>query len=380
MPPAASPVTAAAAAAGNVPFKTWFDAARYHHLADHLAAITPGFDRTRFLALTLEGIEQRELMDRLHQTADAFAATLPGDYKTQLTVLRALAPHINHNFVGICLSDFVARHGRASAHYEVSLDALRFFTPFGSAEFAVRPFLEADLARTLAIMQSWSRDPDAHVRRLASEGSRPRLPWGLRLSALVRDPAPVAPILEQLKADSSPYVRKSVANHLNDITKDHPAWVIERVTAWDRAHPDTAWIVRHALRTLVKAAHPPALTLLGVGAAPRLEVSRFIATPRRLTLGGHLTLAATLTSNSPRPQRLVVDYVMHYARPGKPASAKVFKWKTLDLAPHATVGLTKRQLIRDFSTRRHHSGRHRLELQINGRRLAECAFTLQHNA
>jgi len=360
----------------NSPLKLWFDEARYRHLADSLTQLSPRFDRARFLALTLDNLAQRELLDRLHQTALAFAATLPGDYLAQLAVLRELAPRIGHNFVAICLSDFVAREGLAPAHFQRSLDALKFFTPFGSAEFAVRPFLVQDLPRTLAIMETWSRDPDEHVRRLASEGSRPRLPWGQRLTALVDDPSPAAPILEQLKADPSLYVRKSVANHLNDITKDHPAWVIARVTAWDRAHPGTAWIVRHGLRSLIKAAHPPALALLGVGAAPRLEVTRFAASPARIKLGDTVKLAATLVSTSSRTQRLAVDYVLHYARPGKAASAKVFKWTTLDLAPRATIEVTKRQLIRDFSTRRHHPGRHRVELQINGRRLAETAFTL----
>jgi 3-methyladenine DNA glycosylase AlkC len=363
--------------APNPPLKLLFDEGRYRRVADDLSVIAPRFDRRRFLALTLDGLDQRELLDRLHQTAIAFAATLPGDYPAQLSVLRELAPRIGHNFVAICLSDFVAREGLAPVHFERSLDALKFFTPFGSAEFAIRPFLVKDLPRTLSVMEAWSRDPDEHVRRLASEGSRPRLPWGQRLTALVKDPSPTAPILEQLKTDPALYVRKSVANHLNDITKDHPAWVIDRVTAWDRTHPGTDWIVRHALRSLIKAAHPPALALLGVGAAPRLEVARFTASPARISLGDTVTLAATLLSTLSRTQRLAVDYVLHYARPGKTASAKVFKWTTLDLPPHGTVELAKRQLIRDFSTRRHHAGRHRVELQINGRRLAESAFTLK---
>ena len=368
------------AASAAVPLKHWFDEARYHHLAGELATLSPRFDRSRFLTLTLGGLEERALMERLHQTARAFAATLPGGYPAQLAVLRELAPRIGHTFVAISLCDFVAREGLRPADFDRSLEALRFFTSFGSAEFAVRPFLVHDLHRTLKVMETWASAPDADVRRLASEGSRPRLPWGLRLTALVRDPTPVMPILEQLKTDPSPYVRKSVANHLNDITKDNPDWVIDRVQAWDRTHPATGWIVRHALRTLIKSSCPPALALIGAGAAPQLTVSRFTAAPRRILLGDTITLAASLVSTTSSAQRLVVDYVLHYARPLGAISSKVFKWKTLELPPLATIKLTKRQLVTDFSTRRHHSGLHRIELQINGRRIATSAFTLRTNA
>lgn len=356
------------------PFKNWFNAARYTTIADAVALLAPRFDRRRFLQLTLDGLDQRELMDRLRQAALALGAALPGSYRDQLAVVLQLAPKIGHNFVGVSLCDFVARFGLDDP--EASLDALRQLTRYGSAEFAVRPFLVRDQARTLAVMQTWAREPDEHVRRLASEGSRPRLPWGLRLAALVRDPSPVAQILEQLRTDPSLYVRKSVANHLNDITKDHPNWVIERVTAWDRTHAGTAWIVKQALRTLVKKGHPSALALLGVGGAPKLRIDRFTVTPRRLKLGNRIILEAKLTSTARRQQQLAIDYVVHYVKSGGGTSAKVFKWKVIFLGSGEALALNKTQVVRDFTTRRHHIGVHRIELQINGRRLAETAFVL----
>jgi cytochrome P450 len=181
--------------------------------------------------------------------------------------------------------------------------------------------------------------------------------------------------LAALRADPSLYVRKSVANHLNDITKNHAALVLDFVATWDRTDARTAWIVRHALRTLIKRGHPRALALLGAGAAPKLE-AQFKVGPARLKLGGTLTLTTRLVSTHTRPQSLIVDYVVHYARPGGAAAEKVFKWKQLTLGPGETVVLSKRQVIRDFSTRRHHPGRHRVELQINGRRLADGQFSL----
>jgi 3-methyladenine DNA glycosylase AlkC len=355
--------------------KHMFDAARYRRIADDLAAVAPRFDRARFLAVTLDGLDERALMDRLRQTTLACAAALPGTYAEKLTVLRALAPRLGHNFVGIFLSDFVATHGLAD--FDLSLEALKFFTRFGSAEFAIRAFLERDLDRTLAVMTTWAADPDEHVRRLASEGSRPRLPWGRRLPALVRDPSPTFPILTRLAADPSLYVRKSVANHLNDISKDHPERMLALVESWDRDHAPTAWIARHAARTLIKNGHPRALRLVGVIGAARVKIAAFFVAPATLRLGETLTLTACVTSTAKQSQRLVIDYVVRYAKAGGRASAKVFKWTEAEVAPGATLTLTKRQTIRDFSTRRHHAGRHPVDLQVNGRIVASSDFTLR---
>ncbi len=353
--------------------KNLFDETFYRRSAAQLAALHPGFDAERFLAHALEALASRELMARLHRTAEAFHLALPLPFPDQLSVALAHAPQIGHTFIAIWPCAFVARHGIDRP--ALALPALRELTRHGSAEFAIRPFLVRDLAGTLALLRDWAGDGDEHVRRLASEGCRPRLPWGERLQSLVADPSPALPILEALRADPSLYVRKSVANHLNDIAKDHPNLVLDLTGAWDRSDPRTAWIVRHALRTLVKRGHPRALALLGAGGAPRLEAT-LSASPRRIRLGDTITLVATLESCSPKAQPLVVDYVVHYPRASGRISEKVFKWTGLTLPPGETVKLTRRQTIRDFSTRRHHPGRHRVELQVNGRRLAEAAFTL----
>lgn len=355
-------------------FKEWFNAARYRALADQLRAIEPRFHHARFLQLTLDGLAGRSLMQRMNQAAIAAETALPGSFPDKLAVLRALAPKIEHGFVTIFLPDFVARFGLD--HADASLDALRFFTRFGSSEFGIRPFIERDPRHTLAVMLSWAREGDEHERRLASEGCRPRLPWGRRLPALVRDPAPLRPILETLKADPALYVRKSVANNLNDVAKDHPDWMLDLLEAWDLEHPHTAWIAKRAARTLIKRGHPRALKLFGIGAAPKV-CATLAVTPRRITLGESITLAVALESTNGRAQKLAVDYVVHYVKARGTTSAKVFKWTELTLAAGETIELTKRQTIRDFTTRRHHAGRHRIELQVNGRIVAEAAFALK---
>jgi 3-methyladenine DNA glycosylase AlkC len=353
--------------------KHWFDEVFYQRTAAQLSALHPRFDSDRFLAHALDGLEQRELMARLHRCAEAFHLALALPFAEQLSVLRAHAAQIGHNFAAIWPCAHVAAQGLDRP--DLALPALRDLTRHGSAEFAIRPFLARDLAGTLAMMREWAASDDEHVRRLASEGCRPRLPWGERLRDLVADPTPALPILETLRADPSLYVRKSVANHLNDIAKDHPERVLDLVSGWNRSDARTAWIVRHALRTLIKRGHPRALALLGAGARPRLRATLAVS-PRRIRLGDTITFSAELRSDSARAQSLIVDYVVHYARAGGRASAKVFKWASVELGPRQVLRLTKRQTIRDFSTRRHHPGRHRVELQVNGRRLAETAFTL----
>ncbi len=354
--------------------KDLFDAERYRQTAEALHALDSRLDRKRFLRIGLEDLDDLELMDRLRRMSRAFQAAHSGTYREKLDLLRAYGPQLGSGFVGIWLCDFVAQFGLDDR--AASLATLRDLTRYGSAEFAVRPFLVQDQARTLAVMLKWAHDDNEHVRRLASEGSRPRLPWGQRLTSLVTDPSPTAPILEALKADPALYVRKSVANHLNDIAKDHPTAVLERVETWDRADARTAWIVRHAIRTLIKRGDPRALALLGAGAKPAVDITRFSAAPKRIQLGDTITYAVALHSTSRQPQTLIVDYVVHYPKASGATSTKVFKWKTLMLAAGGNAELAKSQVIRDFSTRRHYAGAHRVELQINGQRLAETAFDL----
>lgn len=354
--------------------KEIFDRARLGHFARETAAIAPGFDAERFLSLATDNLDALGIMQRLRQSAVSFQATLPARYGEALEILEALAPRINHGFASIVLSEFVALYGQE--HFDLSMQALHNFTRYGSAEFAVRHFLARDFERTLAVMIGWAEDDNEHVRRLASEGSRPRLPWSFNLKTLIADPAPTAPILEALKSDSSLYVRKSVANHLNDITKDNPLQVLERVGGWDMQNANTAWIVKHALRTLIKKGDALALRLIGSSGAPEVKVEHFAVTPARIHLGERITLDARIASTTGRNQKLVIDYAVHYVKKAGTASKKVFKLKEIELAPAARVELSISQVVRDFTTRKHHAGHHRVELIINGETLASDGFDL----
>ncbi|MEW9834856.1 DNA alkylation repair protein [Mesorhizobium marinum] len=353
--------------------KEIFNRERLRHFALETAAVWPGFDQTRFLALATTGLDELGIMQRMRQTAVSFRETLPQDFRTALPILLDLAPRIGHGFAAITLSEFVALYGQE--HADLSLDALRVLTRFGSSEFAIRHFLVADFARTIAVMRAWADDENEHVRRLASEGSRPRLPWSFQLRNLIADPSPTAPILEALKGDPSLYVRKSVANHLNDIGKDHPDLLVGRLSGWDLSDRHTAWIARHALRTLIKKGDARALALIGTTGRAEIRVEHFAVEPASIRLGERIATTAKLTSTATAAQRLVIDYAIHYPKKNG-VSKKVFKLKEVELLPGGECQLSISQTVKDFTTRKHNAGFHRVELMANGDVVAESGFEL----
>ena len=354
--------------------KEMFNAARFRQIADLLTDTQPGFDRKRFLAVATAGLDELTLIQRVRRATEACYTALPKDYLKALAVLTRIAPRVQSGFVGIFIPDFIGQHGHGD--FEESMKALKFLTPYSSAEFAIREFLKRDITKTLVVMAHWSCDGNEHVRRLASEGSRPRLPWSFRLDAIVRDPSLTRPILENLKSDPSLYVRKSVANHLNDISKDHPEVMLDWLNRWDLENPRAAWIARHASRTLIKGGHPRSFRLFGFTAKRAVKLTGFTISPAQLKLGGILTVAFALKSTTTKPQKLAVDYIVHYRKKSGLLAPKVFKLRELTLATGATVAVSKQQRISNFTTRVHYSGRHDVEVMVNGQVLARRKFDL----
>ena len=365
--------SASDSAAAAPALKEIFNRERLRHFARETEAVWPGFDHRRFMRLATAGLDELGIMQRMRQAAVSLHETLPADFPEALPILKRLAPRIGHSFAAITLSEYVALYGRK--HFDLSLDALKFFTRFGSSEFAVRHFLVADFDRTIAVMRRWAEEDDEHVRRLASEGSRPRLPWSFQLRNLIADPSPTGTILERLKADPSLYVRKSVANHLNDIGKDHPDLLVERVSGWDRGDRHTAWIVRHALRTLIKKGDARSLALIGATGQAKIKIEGFSVQPAKIRLGERITTRARLTSTSKVAQRLVIDYAVRYPKKNG-VSRKVFKFKETELPPDGECELAISQTVKDFTTRKHNAGFHHVELLVNGETVATSGFDL----
>ena len=371
------------------PFKNLLNAALVGRMAAHLQRAWPGFDAAGFAGQATAGLDALEMKARAMQLADALEATLPAEFDHAATVLeRALAPAWPGDRLGSAdpcrdglegwalwpAGEFVARRGLA--HPERGLQALHALTQRFSAEFAIRPFIASHPALAFEALQRWTRDPSPHVRRLVSEGSRPRLPWGLQLKALIRDPAPALPLLRALMDDESEYVRRSVANHLNDIAKDHP----DVVTGWVHEHaagasPARLALLRHASRTLVKRGHPAMLEAWGLGRALQGDL-RLQLTPGRVRLGDSLEMDVRLASTAREAQRLVIDYAVHHLKADGSLSPKLFKGWNLTLAAGETRHLVKRHSMRPVTTRRYHPGGHMLDLRVNGQVLAVAAFDL----
>ena len=377
------------------PFKLLIHAGTVAQIGRHLQRAWPAFERARFESLASTGLEALELKARAMQLADALVSTLPGDFAQAAELIEAsLAPPLplddrgepvsladGERDAGLngwavwSLGEVVVRQGMGDVPR--ALRCLHALTQRFSAEFAIRPFIAQHPQPTLDTLTRWVEDPSAHVRRLVSEGSRPRLPWGLRLQALVQDPSPTLPLLRALQDDPSAYVRRSVANHLNDIAKDHPD-LVARWVGQHRAGAGTerTALLRHASRTLIKQGHAPTLAAWGLGEPLQGQVS-LVLDRAQASIGDTLALQVRLSSASPRPQTLVVDYAVHHVRAGGGSSPKVFKGWKLTLAPRETRVLDKRHSLRPVTTRRLYPGTHRIELRINGQTVADAAFELR---
>ncbi len=227
------------------------------------------------------------------------------------------------------------------------------------------------------MLKVWATDPSAHVRRLVSEDTRPRLPWAPRLRAFQQDPRPVLALLELLKDDPSLYVRRSVANNLNDIGKDHPALLFATAERWlHNASETRQWIVRHALRSAVKRGEQGALRVLGFGVAAKVTIKNAKVSPARVSKGATVQMSFDLANPTPRAQRLVVDLCVHFIKANGTARPKVFKLRELEMGARAVASFSKRLSLKDLTTRKHYPGVHRVEVVVNGRAMPVGKFEL----
>ena len=253
--------------------KEMFGHTFYQKLANTFAVVHKPFQAERFVKEVTFELENLSLNQRMRNTSIILHQHLPEDYSKAINIMKEVVPQLNSGYTTLVFPDFVSLYGLY--HFRESLDALKYFTSFGSSEFAVRTFLRHDLDKTLNVMYKWSTNENHHVRRLASEGSRPRLPWSFKLDEIIKNPRLTAPILENLKSDDELYVRKSVANHLNDLSKDSPDYVLRLVKTWDKIHPHTAWIVKRGIRSLLKQGDKKSMALFNLTKDVKISVKRF---------------------------------------------------------------------------------------------------------
>jgi 3-methyladenine DNA glycosylase AlkC len=369
------------------PFKNNISPDLVRCLARHFEKHLKEFDRPAFESEILAGLEALELKQRARLIADVAGRHLPVALEARFAILQAiLHPAMEVAFdrgsddlgirgwgimpLGMVVSDC------GLDDFDASFALLKEMTKRATAEFDVRPFLAKDQEQALAIMAPWVRDDSVHVRRLVSEGTRPRLPWGLRLKRLVEDPSPTLPLLEALKDDPEDYVRRSVANHLNDIAKDHPDLVAEIAARWLKdADKNREKLVRHACRSLIKQGHTATLEAFGLTPPEiRVEGPR-ISTPK-VTYGDAVGFDIDLVSTSKKTQDLVLDYLVHFLKANGSLAPKVFKWSKLTLAPGERVSLSRTHAIRPITTRVYYGGTQAVSLRINGRDFGFSEFEL----
>jgi 3-methyladenine DNA glycosylase AlkC len=343
-------------------------------IAEMIGRVHPSFASRAFVAQALRGYEALGLLPRARHVARALAGHLPPDFPAALdVVLRSLGPAAPHTsgggmgpFVHLPYVYWVAEHGLE--HLDDSVRAMHAITQRFSFEFGIRPFVERHPREMLAVLERWCDDPSPHVRRLVSEGLRPRLPWASRLRVFERDPRPVIALLERLRDDPDEAVRRSVANHLNDLGRTDPALLVEVCTRWaNGAPPQRVRLIRHALRTLVARGDPHALTVLGYGTRAKVTLREASIVPARAPIGGAVRVSFGLASAARRTQPVLVDLRVTYAgaRAG-PGRTKVFKLDAGELGPRETMAFSRRISLRQMSTRTHHPGLHRVEALVNG--------------
>ena len=363
--------------------KSFFSPALVRRLAADVARVHPAFPSRAFVRDACAGLGDLELLDRGRHIARALGTHLPSAYPDAIAILlRSLGPeHATDELVGAGMAPFfywphvVFVAERGLGHFDLSMHAQRELTKRFSSEASIRAYIAKDPERAFSFLRKWARDPNAHVRRLVSEGSRLRLPWAMRVAWLDANPERVIELLELLKDDPATLVRRSVANNLNDLGKIHPELLTRTCAAWlVGASPERSALVEHALRSAVKRGASDALKLLGYGrkAAVSIETARF--EPRRVAIGGRVSVSFVLRSRSSSPQDLLVDLAVHFVKAHGRTGRKVFKLERVALPPRGRVELGTRISLAVHTTRVPRPGAHAVDVLVNGRAVPLGSF------
>jgi len=370
------------------PFKNLLNKEIIEAMAAHFQRQWPEFDSNGFVAMATDDLDALELKARTERITETMIKYLPADFEKAAIIMSAslgtpLADDISAGTVdakGIAgwaimpMTHYVGLRGHD--HFDLSMMLFKEMTKRASAEFGIRFFILASPNKTLKALKAWTTDDNQHVRRLVSEGIRPRLPWTMRLPMFIKDPAPVIDILEQLKDDEEEYVRRSVANNLNDIAKDHPDLVADISARWlQGASQERKRLIRHACRTLIKIGHKKTLATLGFKPA-RIKHAHVEILAPTVVFGDALEFTISLCSDLDKDQAVLIDYVIHHQKANGSTSPKVFKWKTTSLTKNKTITSTKRHAIKKITTRAYYPGPHKVEIMVNGVSVAAADFQL----
>jgi 3-methyladenine DNA glycosylase AlkC len=352
----------------------------FERLTAVLLETVPSFDERRFIFKIFDRTwPDLELKQRTRQITIALHEFLPAEFSEAARIVTSISSSIRgrkekeQSYPFIFLPDYIELYGLEN--FDESMKAIEEITKLVSAEFAIRQFILKYPDATMRQMTLWSNHEDPAVRRLASEGCRPRLPWSQELTMFRKDPSMILPILENLKTDPSEYVRRSVANNLNDIAKDNPSLVIKTAKRWKGDSLETKWIIRHGCRTLLKKGVEEVLRMHGFKADRRCTIEH-LNVSKAVKIGDYLRFDFVFRNLEKRSEQFRIEYVVHYVTSTGKISPKVFKIGEYKIQGTSSVSISRRQSFKNFTTRKHYQGKHTLTILINGKSKARQDFVV----
>jgi 3-methyladenine DNA glycosylase AlkC len=360
------------------PLKTMYNPAFFEKLCPVMCATIPKFDCRNFIFRVFDNRwPELELKERVRHIAIVLHEFLPADFNEAAPILIKLSVKLgeilpNQNFICMFIPEYVEVFG--SDHPDQSLDALEQITKLVSAEFAIRPFIVRYPEKTMKRMLQWSKHADANVRRLASEGCRSRLPWAMALPAFKKNPFAILPILENLKADQSEYVRRSVANNLNDIAKDNPKVFIDVVRSWQDGGAETQWIIKHGSRTLLKKGNEKILRFHGFNPKSKALIKNISLQKRKIKIGETLQFDFDFISKEKKPALFRLEYAIDYITSTGKSSKKIFKITEDSYEANAIVKIARKQSFKNLTTRKHFKGEHTISILVNSNKAGSAKF------
>lgn len=362
-----------------------FNEPKVVYLANIIAEVYPNFKKNDFQRAILVAFPNLELKERIVHIRICLKNYLPAEYREAVAIiLKALPPALDENltdndfgdFIIAPFNDFVAHYGCNADNLAFSLAAIKEITKRFSAEDAIRYFINAFPEATLESLNEWAKDSNYHVRRLCSEGTRPKLPWAQKINI---SPETALPILDQLYKDKTRYVTRSVANHLNDIAKIKPDLVLDTLAKWKKSQQqhenEMNFIIKHALRTLIKNGHPEALAMLGYGDSSQLSIHS-LQYDEKVAIGESLHFSFEVIAETDKT--LMIDYIVNFQnKQGQLSNKKVFKLQTVSISAEQSMKIVKRHPFRaNMTTRQLYAGVHRVDIQVNGTILSSFTFDL----
>ncbi|MGF1791430.1 DNA alkylation repair protein [Photobacterium profundum] len=351
-------------------FKDIYSQEFYDQLSEIILVTIPSFEKETFTQLIFnDNFIHYELKERMTHTAKVLHHFLSDDFGEATETIKQLIDNLRlagikeESIEFMFFPEYISVYGIDK--YEESISAFEFITQFTSCEFAVRPYILKYEEKMLTQMVQWSKHPNNKVRRLASEGSRPRLPWAMALPSLKKNPMPIFPILDTLKNDSCEVVRRSVANNLNDISKDNPNFVIETAQKWLGYTKETDALIKHASRTLLKQGEPKTLQLFGFD-SKNIMLSNFDILTPNVKIGDALEFSFSITNVNKTCKTLRLEYGLYYKKNNGDLSRKVFKISEREIEPNKVYKINRKQSFKLITTRKFHTGIHQLSIIING--------------